>query len=264
MRKITLPFIILSSLIFSSCNMEEKINEPNSEEDIKIEITEKTNLIEENKNKNFEQVFSWIKKEYKQDEEFNSCMNFATNNCLWEVIRQDSFKKLDETICDNLLDDYSKQNCKDTVFDLKALDKKEVKYCDEITDKYMKNNCRYKIFRTEALEKKDISICENIVKNNKEVKTSTWIVVWESNFIQSVDECINSISLQLSIDSKDTTYCNKITDDYLKKECKNSNNIDKTTPNADDIISDWPISDFLPSSNAWEDEWNSPADLLIR
>jgi len=37
----------------------------------------------------------------------------------------------------------------------------------------MKNNCRYKIFRTEALEKKDISICENIVKNNKEVKTST-------------------------------------------------------------------------------------------
>jgi hypothetical protein len=189
-------------------------------------------------------------------------MNYATENCLWESIRQESFKKLDENICNDLLDYYSKKSCKDNVLWLKAIEKKDVKYCSNINDEYLKNDCVYKYYRNKALQEKDISICKNITKK-QENKTSSWIIIKSNSFIYLIDECINWVSLQLTQKSKDDKYCENITDKYLKQECKNSIVIDEYAPNPDDIILDWSISDFINPIPTWELE-NDPASKLIK
>lgn len=124
----------------------------------------------------------------KDTAEFENCMKPSVNMCLNQVGNELARTQKSPAICDELMEQSSKDSCKFGVVMMQATESKDVKTCDTLNTLY-KHECRLAILRGQAVDKKSLKLCENL---NAEFSSASGSVDTEIQVMQ-VDQCKMSV-----------------------------------------------------------------------
>lgn len=101
--------------------------------------------------------------------------------------------------------------------------------CEKLEDGNQKNLCLGHVLYEEAMEKNDISLCQKIPGegNNSECLNSIISEHDNLDYCQSLPEelretCLQIIAMKLAYEKKDKSLCDKISDNAVQNECKES------------------------------------------
>ncbi len=95
----------------------------------------------------------------KDTAEFENCMKPSVNMCLSQVGNELARTQKSPAICDELMDQSSKDSCKFGVIMIQATESKDIKACDVLSDNY-KHECRLALLRQVAVDQKSIKACD--------------------------------------------------------------------------------------------------------
>lgn len=182
-----------------------------------------------NSNLSFTDIINNInntKEKYRNDNEFNSCLDSSYNNCYFIAVSQNATQKNDKTICNELSTDFAKDECLKTFTVQNAIKSLKMSECENITnDKFYKVNCKYEVAIALIDKNNDLNACNKIYKKDNSKKSSNnnddTELYDENVFEDTIKMCINTWAYSLAMKTKEIKYCLKLEDENQKDMCKN-------------------------------------------
>ena len=149
----------------------------------------------------------------KNTSEFENCMKPSVNMCLNQVGNELARTQKSPAICDELMDQSSKDSCKFGVVMMQATESKDIKTCDTLNSTY-KRECRLAILRNQAVEKKSLKSCDEMSIEFASVSGSL-----DKNMqTMQIDQCkLNVLQSNSEFSAED---CMAITDKSMLSMCE--------------------------------------------
>lgn len=148
----------------------------------------------------------------KDTPEFENCMKPSVNMCLSQVGNQLARDQKSPAICDELMDQSSKDSCKFGVIMIQATESKDIKTCDNLSDTY-KHECRLALLRQSAVDKKSIQACDDLKSEFSSVSGS----LDASIETMQIDQCkMNVLQSDANLSSSE---CTSLSDKNMQTMC---------------------------------------------
>lgn len=172
----------------------------------------------------------------KNTAEFENCMKPSVNMCLNQVGNELARTQKSPAICDELIDQSSKDSCKFGVIMMQATESKDIKTCDSLGTTY-KHECRLALLRSQAVDKKSLKSCDDL---SLEFASASGGIDTNMQTMQ-IDQCkLNVLQSSPEFTAED---CATITDKSMFSMCESivknrpqmnnsieSNQVNKETP----------------------------------
>ncbi|MFZ5341771.1 MAG: hypothetical protein ACOZBL_04465 [Patescibacteria group bacterium] len=110
----------------------------------------------------YDGILAKIKPEYKNDQQFNSCMVNNVKNCVNDVVNTMASEKNDAKICEEMSEQFAINSCKDSIYVTQALKNKDASLCQNVI--LNKANCLIQVAKSTVLEKSDIKYCDLVTQ----------------------------------------------------------------------------------------------------
>lgn len=163
-------------------------------------------------------------------------MKPSVNMCLNQVGNELARTQKSPAICDELIDQSSKDSCKFGVIMMQATESKDIKTCDSLGTTY-KHECRLALLRGQAVDKKSLKSCDDL---SLEFASASGGIDTNMQTMQ-IDQCkLNVLQSSPEFTAED---CATITDKSMFSMCESivknrpqmnnsieSNQVNKETP----------------------------------
>jgi len=164
--------------------------------------------------------------------------------CLDKIYYNEAMDNMDTSLCNKISNDELKQRCLDQIQVVMGKDAESAEDCESISDSTLKQECLNNYYYTSSIEALDEESCDNItniklkescsgtVTQNKEVAeliedqkaaepltTKELLSDCDNYDGDDADNCKDDKNYELALEEKDISYCDRISDVTLQKEC---------------------------------------------
>lgn len=190
-KRIYLMVLVLGAILLTWCNSQK------------------------NETSQFLESYKTLSETYKTDIELNQCMSSSLNKCMSTIVIAKATKTMDESLCDDLMNEELKSECVWSIKLIQAIQEKDVDGCEWLTGKLF-YNCEFDIYTMQAREQLDPSICTNIQPEQ----------LWEAdeyvNYIyeEARKNCNNDVLIATAKQKLDPSICEGIDDASVQNICR--------------------------------------------